>query len=140
MRYLFILPILALAACEQAAEPEEVLSTPASIDLAGDYRVAGIDGAPFDENYGIALSVNESRIWWKPTCAGQGVDYKIYGDTFKTIDPPPPEEPRAVCDIGYPDRLPEVWQALENSDTIERTPENGIRIFGGQRSVTLFSQ
>lgn len=45
-----------------------------------------------------------------------------------------------VCEIGYPPEVPQIWQAMDAADTIERTADNGVLISGGGRSVLLFSQ
>lgn len=114
-----------------------------SLSLAGEWRVAGIDGRAFDEPYGIALSADESEIWWEPRCAGQSVRYKIRGTRFATPGPPrggPASEPAAVCKIAIPPRLPDVMTAIRAADRIERTPANGVRISGDGHSLTLFSQ
>jgi len=110
---------------------------PAPVTLAGEWRVAGIDGQDFDEPYGIALSADGDHIWWSPRCAGQTIDYNIDGNNFEAVSPPPPP---AVCAIGYPERLPEVMAAILAAERIERTPANGIRLSGQGRSLTLFAQ
>ena len=108
--------------------------------LAGEWRVAGIDGEPFDEPYGIALSADDGEIWWEPRCAGVKVAYRLSGARFEAppaLQPPPPV---AVCKIGQPPRLAEVMKAIRAADRIERTAANGIRLSGKGRSLTLFSQ
>lgn len=107
--------------------------------LAGEWRVAGLDGQPIDKHYAIALSADSERIWWEPTCAGQGRDYAIDGHRFRDI-PPADTGPREVCLIGFPDELPAIWRAVEAADRIERTPANGVKISGGGHSLLLFSQ
>ena len=114
--------------------------------LAGEWRVAGIDGAPFDEPYGLALSADHRRIWWEPQCAGVARGYRIV-DGRITVGPDPdlpPRRPgdatRAVCAIGLPERLDDVMRALDGAETIRRTPQNGIEISGGGHGLTLFSQ
>jgi hypothetical protein len=118
--------------------------------LAGEWRVAGIDGQPFDEPYGLALSANEHEIWWAPRCAGMTRRYRIQGRrlaVFPAADsaaapgtaaagtaPPPP------CAIGLPARLHEVVRALDAAETVVRTPANGVEISGGGHSLLLFSQ
>lgn len=109
--------------------------TPAT--LAGEWRVAGIDGGQFDEPYGIALSADEEEIWWSPRCAGQSVRYRIEAARFVVVETPTPTE---VCEIGLPARLPEVIDAIRASERIERTPANGIELSGNGRSLTLFGQ
>ncbi len=120
-----------------------------SISLAGEWRVAGIDGEDFDEPHGLALSADEEEIWWEPRCARQSVRYRIVNDRFIVVEPPAPSPappgaepppPLATCTIGLPPRLVDVMTAIDAADHIERTPENGVRLSGNGRSVTLFSQ
>ena len=64
-----------------------------SLSLAGEWRVAGIDGRAFDEPYGIALSADAEQIWWAPRCAGVQVAYQISGASFAVPPPPVPQPP-----------------------------------------------
>lgn len=140
---IFALGLMA-AACtpaeKDAPEPQPAAtpSQPASVDLRGNWRVAGLDGEPIDTSYAIALIADENRIWWEPGCAGQYRTYSVSGDTFAA--PSRSNANLEVCEIGYPEELPEIWSALEASDRIERTAANGVLISGNGRSVTLFSQ
>ncbi len=118
--------------------PSEAERAERAVDLTGDWRVAGIDGKPLDRSYGIAIRADFRNVWWEPGCAGQGRDYAIAGNRFETQPPPP--GPMVVCEIGYPPEVPQIWQAMDAADTIERTAENGVLISGGGRSVLLFSQ
>ncbi|MEL7685205.1 hypothetical protein AAG594_12780 [Citromicrobium bathyomarinum] len=109
--------------------------------LAGEWRVAGIDGEDFDEPYGIALSADEHEIWWTPRCAGAHVAYRISGARFEVIAGDTRPDPAApVCKIAPPPRLAEVMDAIRAADRIERTPHNGVRLSGHGRSLTLFGQ
>lgn len=122
-------------------------STLAPVDtLAGEWRVAGIDGAEFNESYGLALSGTADELWWRPRCAGMARSYRIDGTAISFGEPagtPPPSSdaaPPAVCAIGLPPRLADVMRALDAATTVGRTPSNGIEISGGGHSVLLFSQ
>lgn len=152
-RVLAALALLLLAGCGDAQRTPQApapAATPARAPvatLAGEWRVAGIDGADLNEPYGIALRGDADRVWWEPACAGMVRRYAIEGHRI-TIDPAeqepaarrPDVPPRAVCTIGLPPRLPEVFAALDAANRIERTPANGILLSGDGRSVTLFSQ
>ncbi|EDL49161.1 hypothetical protein [Erythrobacter sp. SD-21] len=145
---LLLLPLLLplIAACRPASQgsgDEPVAqarpSAPApAVQLAGAWRVAGIDDEPFDRSYAIALVADETNIWWQPECALQYREYSISGSRFAA--PTRPNANIEVCDIGYPEELDQIWSALEAADTIERTPENGVLIHGNGRSLLLFSQ
>ncbi len=167
---IFALPCLLLAACAPqgssgtpaASSTETAVAdpapapaatptpTPASTlapvaSLAGEWRVAGIDGADFNESYGLALSGSADELWWRPRCAGMARTYRIDGLAISFgppagASPPASDTPPAVCAIGLPPRLAEVVRALDAATTVGRTPNNGIEISGGGHSVLLFSQ
>lgn len=151
MKYSFVgLFIVLIGGCSPQSPAEQPVGEPASaapadeepqppaVDLAGYWRVAGIDGAPFDASYGIALSADAQRIWWEPECARQYREYSISGSDFAA--PARSNDGEVVCDIAYPEELPVIWSALEAADTITRTPENGVLISGNGRSLLIFSQ
>nr|WP_166180170.1 hypothetical protein [Altererythrobacter segetis] len=125
-----------------ASSPRPV--APQVTSLAGDWRVAGIDGADFNEPYGLALKGDSERLWWEPICALQARRYRIAGGTIVFSPPSPPprpgEPPPPVCLIAAPARLADVMRALDTAQTVERTPQNGILIAGGGHSLLLFSQ
>lgn len=103
-----------------------------AVDLSGSWRVAALDGkAPADP---IDLEADWHGVWWEPGCAGQGIAYTIAGDRFTA---PPPGQPGAVCDIGFPPDLTAVWSALVAADTIAESTDGGVAITGGGRSVLL---
>ena len=112
-------------------------AAPPAVMIAGEWRVAGVDGKPFERPYGLALSATSGHIWWEPGCAGQGRRFTISGTAFRADRPSPPGE---VCDIAVPPELEQIWDVLVVADTIARTPQNGVLIEGGGRSVLLFSQ
>ena len=125
-----------------------VLSGPAKAPrtLAGEWRVAGIDGASLNEPYGLALRADARKIWWEPICAHQVRGYSIDGGRFRNGPDPdlpkrgPGEPTLLVCTIGLPPRLATVMRSLDSADTIALTPENGVLISGGGHSLLLFSQ
>ena len=152
MRVAVILLALLAAACGKATEaPPSAAPTSATssavASLAGEWRVAGIDGQPLDEAYGIALSGSATELWWDPRCAGMARSYRIrngaiaFGPVPINGKPPAPgSPPPPVCTVPLPPRLGEVFAALDAARTVERTPANGVLIAGGGRSVLLFSQ
>ena len=120
------------------AEPVAVSS------LAGEWRVAGIDGHSFDEPIGLSLTGNEQELWWQPRCAGMARVYRIEGPliTFGSTEPPRPAGAPTppVCAIGLPPRLDEVLRALDDAQSVARSPSNGVLISGPNHSILLFSQ
>lgn len=169
LRPVLLLALAALAGCDRpaapstgadagppappSAEPIESPGPPVAdaveasqqvSSLAGAWRVAGIDGAPFDEPVGLALTGDERQLWWEPRCAGAARAYRIDGARISfasTEGPRPAGAPTPpVCAIGLPPRLGEVMRALDEAVTITRTDSNGILIAGPRHSVTLYSQ
>ena len=155
------LPVLlallaALSACERPAQPAPQPDAPPPVpaperppaasvtSLAGEWRVAGIDGGEVDQPVGLALTGNRDQLWWEPRCAGVARTYRIEGSrvTFGSTEAPRPAGSPAppVCDIGLPPRLDEVVRALDDASRISRTESNGILIAGPSHSLMLFSQ
>lgn len=110
--------------------------------LAGEWRVAAIDGGPLNESYGIALTGDDRSLWWAPRCAQQVRGYSISGQNIRFILPEDATGPRAgpPCLPGLPARLPDVMRALTSATAVTRTAQNGVLISGGGHSVLLFSQ
>ena len=122
------------------APPLEPVAT-----LVGEWRVAGIDGAPPDAEHGLALSADAREIWWEPRCAGMILGYTIDGLAIETgprVSEPPASTstPAPVCLIGQPAELPAISRALQTATRVGRTAENGVLIEGGGHSLLLFSQ
>jgi hypothetical protein len=129
------------------AEPAPVpgpAAAPAS--LAGEYRVAGIDGEPLNAGFGIALSITEDRISYEPECAGFVWDYTHEAGVLTTERSArygPQRQPDGsvvVCAVGVAPELRQLGQAIDAATRAERTPSNAIELSGGGRSVTLFTQ
>ena len=144
-RFLAVAASLLLVGCSQPAMESlgqgHVAPGENMPSLAGEWRIAGIDGEPFNETYGLALSADQSNIWWSPRCAGFVRSYLLDGSGLRVApagtgggDAVP------VCRIAQPARLAEVFQVLDAADRVVRTPSNAIEISGGGRKLTLFSQ
>ena len=114
--------------------------------LAGEWRVAAIDGRDFNEPYALALTGDSAEIWWAPRCAGLVRSYRITEGAIRFgpargVKPRAPGEPTPpVCAIGLPPRIEEVTRALDSATVIGRTASNGVEISGGGHSLLLFGQ
>lgn len=125
----------------------ELQRVPGPATLAGEWRVAGIDGASFDEPVGLALSADGREVWSNPRCAGLVRRYTIDGRNFRAgpqpSSGPPPSPgtpPPPVCAIGLPPHLVDAMRAIDSATQIRRTPSNGIELSGGGHSLLLFAQ
>ena len=133
----------------EAGTPSPVSDGVPVASLAGEWRVAGVDGREIAGNVGIALSGDAEAIWWEPRCAGVVVRYRIEGLRFAVLRAPSPETvptagtvppARPVCTIMPPPDVPAIATALRAATRIERLASNGILLSGGGHSVLLFSQ
>lgn len=119
-------------------------------DLRGEYRVAGIDGAPLQGNRGIAVSIDGPLLSFEPTCAGFVWEVYFAGDMLELkrwAQPQPTTAPGAApmpepakCAIGLLPEWEQLAGALDVAERAERTPANAILLSGNGRSVTLFTQ
>ncbi|WP_305097920.1 hypothetical protein [Croceibacterium aestuarii] len=142
-----IVAALALAGCDSSApSPRPTASTatatPAAVpldSLVGEYRVAGIDGQPLDADYGIALSVTPERIDFA-NCRQIGWSYTLEKGKIETERSPPGGPDAKPCDEELPVYVVQMISAIDAAKKAERTPQNGIELTGGLRSLTLFSQ
>jgi len=134
------------AAQEQPAPlPENALTSMA--DLQGEYRVAGIDDAPLDAEFGIALSIDGQVLSFDPVCAGFVWTIGIAQDGRLNLVRNPDFGPErqadgtmAVCDVVVPPELTQLGEALDQISIAQRTLDGGLLLSGNGRSVTLFSQ
>lgn len=156
---------LALAACGSSGEEQATPAasptsaqpgtpTPAAItnpaitdltELAGEYRVAAIDSEPFDESYGIGVTITGDRLSYEPVCAGFVWRIAFDGGLMSTervvrAEEAPGQGPPPPCAIGLRPAEIALGQAIDAAAGAMRTPANGILLSGGGRSVLLFSQ
>ena len=113
--------------------------------LLGEYRVAGIDGQPLDANFGIGVSVDAETISYEPRCAGFVWKYHYRAGWLATqrsssLRTQPEDAAEAGACANVAPELTQLASAIDAAERAERTPENGILLSGGGRSVTLFSQ
>ena len=103
--------------------------------LAGEYRIAGVDGADIDLPYGITASITGDRIHVVADCVNVAWSYRLEGDRIATE-----RVPVEGCARGL-NRVEEALvAAFDAAGRVERTASNGIEFSGGGRSVLLFSQ
>jgi hypothetical protein len=135
-----LLAALMLAACRPAAEespaqPEQPSQPAAVPELAGEYRVAGVDGSDIDLPHAITASIDEERIHLVSDCVNLAWTYRFEGARLAT-------ETAAVegCARGLEPAEQALLAAFDVADAVRRTPANALEFSGGGHSVTLFSQ
>lgn len=147
--------LFALAACQPANDPENAATPPAGPaptatapdaapapdivaspeSLAGEYRVAGVDGADIDLPHGISAVIGPDRIDLTSDCIRLAWSYRFEEGVLATERVPVPSCRRAL--------LPQeeaIAAAFDAAGVVRRTPANGMEFSGGEHSVTLFSQ
>lgn len=130
---------LTLAGCAAPADSSlEGAGDPgaeAVLDLPGEYRVAGVDGAGIDLPHGISATISANTIEVQSDCIRFAFAYTLDGSRIATEPAPVASCRRALL----PDEQA-ISAAFDVAETVSRTPANGIEFTGGGRSVTLFSQ
>ena len=112
-----------------------VAPTDPVIELTGEYRIAGVDGGDINLPHGITAVIAEDRIDVTSQCVEMTWSYSLEGAALETT-----RIPVVTCDRGrYPEEEA-VEAAFTAAREVERTASNGLRFFGGGRSVTLFTQ
>ena len=115
-------------------------------DLIGEYRVAGIDDGGVPQGQAIALSIDGPVLSFEPTCAGFVWEIGFEGESLSTQrqanpqDRPAGSPPPPVCAVAVSPGQIALAQSIDAATRAERTPANAVRLSGGGRSVTLFSQ
>ncbi|WP_202389530.1 hypothetical protein [Croceibacterium soli] len=116
------------------APPAEVAPAP-SLEPAGEYRIAGVDGGDIDLPHGITASIGADRIEVVSQCVEMAWSYRLEGRALQTT-----RLPVVTCDRGRYPQEEAIEAAFTAAREVERTESNGLRFSGGGRSVILFSQ
>ncbi len=148
------LPACVLAACgsdapqsERAAAPVEIQKPAADsgvTSIVGDWRLAGIDGADPDWPFGVAVSIDATKIAIQAPCSPMDWNYRYDGAGGLAIEK---ESEMAVA-------INESMQCVDGPLVEERTlfglfngftrvsanPDGSIMLAGRGHDVTLFSQ
>lgn len=144
MRSVPLIIVAALAACAPVAtDPPAPGSNPAAVDgvimapaaLAGEYRVAGVDGRDINLSHGVSASISEQEIEVLSQCIRFKWTYVLSGGVLAAERIPSMSCRRAL--------LPEeeaISRAFDQAVQARRTPANGIEFSGEGHTVTLFSQ
>lgn len=144
MRIVPLIIVAALAACAPVAtDPSAPGNNPADADgvimataaLAGEYRVAGVDGGDINLSHGISASISEQQIEVLSQCIRFKWTYALADGVLATERTPSMSCRRAL--------LPEeeaISRAFDDAVQVRRTPANGIEFSGEGHTVTLFSQ
>ena len=133
-----VLACALLAACggtEQAPAPAEDPTIASAAQLAGEYRVAGIDGADINLPHAITASIDGERIHLTSDCVNLAWNYRFEGEQLVTE-----QVPVESCARGLEPTEQELLAALDVADAVRRTPANAVEISGGGHAVTLFAQ
>lgn len=109
------------------APPTEARPGP-EIDLAGEYRIAGVDGADIDQPHAITAAITADFLDFAWTHTVQSARIAT---TRAAVE---------GCARGPTAAEEAVVAAFDSAATVVRTAANGVELRGGGHSVTLFSQ
>ena len=156
MRQLLLAPVLLLAACQPAGEPdasapdtggvpEASVSSEAPAEpsdrisstdrLVGEYRIAGVDGEGIDLPYGITASITAARIVVSADCVRMEWTYRFEGAVLVTE-----RTPTAGCKRGLNEVEQAIGEAFDAATQVALDTSNGYEFAGGGHTVTLFTQ
>jgi hypothetical protein len=126
----------ALAACVPVSPAADL--APVS-NLAGEYRVAGIDGKAADQPFGLALSISSQRIIFDAPCGGYAWAYRLEGQRLslsQTVRP----DPACLAAARIHHAVFDLAAAVDAATQAGRDRSNAVILAGGGHSVTLYSQ
>lgn len=104
-------------------------------EIAGEYRVAGVDGAEINLPHAVTASIDGERIHLTSDCVNLAWSYHLAGGTLATQ-----RVPVEGCGRGLDPIEHELIAALDVADAVRRTPANALELSGSGHAVTLFSQ
>ena len=145
MRCIFVLPcLIVLAACNPSntttdLSPGTSGGADAVSSLVGEYRVAGIDGAPLDVPFGLVLSVSQDRILFDGPCGGYGWDYRMERQQLRTDRTASPT-PACLAAARIHHVVFDLAVAVDAATSASRDSSNAVILSGGGHQVTLYSQ
>lgn len=155
-RTLSAIGLLALAACQPAAEPDdrEPIVAPAATDaspspspsdtgeaiaspeqLTGEYRVAGVGGDEIDLPYGITASITPETIRITADCVNVEWGYILVDGRMQTA-----RVPVEGCARGLTDVEAALVEAFDGAERVTRNASNGYEFSGRGPTATLFTQ
>ncbi|RPF71200.1 hypothetical protein [Aurantiacibacter spongiae] len=103
--------------------------------IAGEYRVAGVDGAEVDLPHAITLSIDDATIRFVSDCVTGTWRYAFEGDLLATRG-----VSEEACERAPYPAEEGLQAAFDAGGSFVRTPANALLFTGGRHTVTLFSQ
>ncbi len=136
MNRLILAAALALSACAAPGGSEPHGAGDAAVaGLAGEYRVASVDGQDIDLPHAITARITHDRIEVESDCIRFAWSYRRDAQGIATLS-----QPAASCRRALLPQEQAVSEAFAAATTVTRTPANGLAFGGGGRSIVLFSQ
>lgn len=103
--------------------------------IAGEYRVAGIDGQDINQPHGITASISADRIHVTADCLNFGWSYTLQGSSIITK-----RVPVEGCARGLTAAEEALVAAFDRASIVARTPANALELRAPGHTATLFSQ
>ncbi|NNC48493.1 MAG: hypothetical protein HKO13_08705 [Sphingomonas sp.] len=112
----------------------------APVDIEGEWRIAGIDGEAFDEDWAPTATITSDTIRIQSQCIWFERRYVLDGMEFV---PPPPvtdDEPQEMCARGWTPAEEAMEEALQGAEWAYRLPDGSLVLDGSSGTITLFTQ
>ena len=103
----------------------------ATADLAGEYRVAGVDGQGIDLPYGISASISGDRIHVTADCVNMAWSYRFENGALATE-----RVPVESCARGLTREEQAIAEAFDTATAVVLNRANGFEFTGDGSSVT----
>ena len=106
-----------------------------AVEIAGEYRIAGVNGRDINQPYGITASIGADRIHITADCLNFAWSYRQQGSVIAT-------KRVAVegCGRGPTAAEEAIVAAFDAAASVVRTPANALEFRAPGHTVTLFSQ
>ena len=106
-------------------------------ELAGEWRLAGVDGQDLNQPEGIAVSIEGATMQATAGCVRWQWAITLDQGAF-SARPVPLAEPSCARGLTASERT--MADAITGASEARRLPSMGVELSGGGRSVVLFSQ
>ena len=147
MRLFALSAVAALSACTpvtSAEQPAVPVDTPTGLnasDIAGEWRVAGVNGGEVNQSNGITASITDKTILINSGCVNMVYSYTLSNGTFSAaLGQDVGGKPVMSCMRGLSDTENAIGDAIQKADTAKKDASNALVLSGGGTSLSLYTQ
>lgn len=131
-----------------ASSATPLADAPVTATLAGEWRVASVDGREAATPMPLRMKAGDQIAQWEPECAQLMFRYTVSGQDFRAHQvryhveqgADPREVVRMPCAMGLPPGLESAMAAMTAGRSVERVSDDVLRVSGNGRDLTLERQ